>query len=187
MGSSAARDEPYEHRRRRCSAMADETVSDHLPNCHLHRPGSTTPTRTNGGAEVLHGDLSRASWSAPRASIMVNAPLHRLSTRLRRSPDPASARSSNWAYCTCSTPQRMKPARAAVARPAAGEISTPPRTSATSTSACRALMISCAATCRTKRRQRGIPNTGHPLGDVRPGARSRAGRGAGGGRPDLAL
>jgi hypothetical protein len=31
--------------------------------------------------------------------------LRRLSTRLRRSPDPASARSSNWAYCTCSTRQ----------------------------------------------------------------------------------
>ena len=113
--------------------MADATVIDRLRlrAVHAHRgPPELSPSpsrpprpdpeaghgaRTDGEAEVLHGDLSPCFLSAPRASIMVTLLLRRVSTRLRRSPDPASARSSNWAYCTCSTRQTTKPAIARTA------------------------------------------------------------------------
>jgi hypothetical protein len=65
---------------------------------------TTTDPGNRSRCQLLGQPRGLRSWS----TLL----LRRMSTRLRRSPDPASARSSNWAYCTCSTRQTTKPAMA---------------------------------------------------------------------------
>lgn len=103
--------------------MADATVIDRLVwfhDCDLGEDpvrrrfpatsGPRKPVRVPGRMVNLRSSTAicpRAPWS----TLL----LRRVSTRLRGSPDPASARSSNWAYCTCSTRQTTKPAIARTA------------------------------------------------------------------------
>ena len=114
--------------------MADATVIDRLrPRAVLlaerpdgrgvrgvvlvRRPDPRKPVTVPGRMVKLRSSTAispRASWSARGLRSSSTLLFRRVSTRLRTSPDPTSARSSNWAYCTCSTRQTTKPA---IARP----------------------------------------------------------------------